>query len=55
MNDWFDLQLQISAAWLKCEIKSLDGLVEDSLLVEKLTVDNTRFEKERVMNLFKDM
>ena len=44
----------IIAAWIRDELKKLVGVVPHSILVEKLTGDNTRAEKERVMRLFKE-
>ena len=45
----------IVCAWLKSELKMLEGKIphSNSISIEKLTGDNTRAEKERVMNLFK--
>ena len=44
----------IIAAWIKEELSKVQRIVPHNILVEKLTGDNTRTEKERVMNLFKD-
>jgi hypothetical protein len=44
---------QISGSWLKSELKKIAVKIPHSVLVAKLTGDNTREEKERVMELFK--
>ena len=44
----------IISAWIRDELKKLADVVPHSILVEKLTGDNTRAEKERVMRLFKE-
>merc|ERR1719186_211511 len=44
----------IVAAWLKSELRKLEAHVNNSVLVEKLTGNNTRVEKTRVMELFKE-
>lgn len=44
----------IITSWLKEELAKAQNLVPHSVLVEKLTGDNTRAEKERVMKLFKE-
>ena len=41
-----------SAAWLKNGIRDL-GISDESGLVEKLSGDNSKDEKERVMDQFK--
>ena len=43
----------IITAWIKDQLKKLQTLVPSSILIEKLTGDNTRAEKERVMELFR--
>ena len=45
----------IVCAWLKSELKKLEGQIthSNSISIEKLTGDNTRAEKERVMSSFK--
>ena len=44
----------IVSAWLKDELQKLQSVVPHSVQIEKLTGDNSRSEKERVMRLFKD-
>ena len=44
----------VAAAWLKSELKKMQIRIPNSIHVEKLTGDNTRGEKERVMELFKE-
>ena len=44
----------VAAAWLKSELKKIQMRLPNSVHVEKLTGDNTRGEKERVMELFKE-
>ena len=49
------MKMTISASWLKSELRKIAPHVPSSvLLVEKLTGDNTRAEKERVMDLFRE-
>ena len=43
-----------SASWLKSELRKLEAHVCNYVLVEKLTGNNTRVEKTRVMELFKE-
>ena len=43
----------IIAAWIREELSKLQRIVPNNILFEKLTGDNTRTEKERVMSLFK--
>ena len=42
------------AAFLKTEFKRMSNIVESAPAVEKLTGDNSKEEKERVMKPFKD-
>ena len=44
----------IVCAWLKDELQKLQNVVPHSVQIEKLTGDNTRSEKERVIRLFKE-
>ena len=44
----------IISAWIKDELLRMQSIVPNTILVEKLTGDNTRTEKERVMQLFKE-
>ena len=44
----------IICAWIKDELRKLQSVVSSSIIVEKLTGDNTRSEKDRVMSLFKE-
>ena len=48
--------LILSAAWLKSELEKIYSNlpIGNVLLVEKLTGNNTREEKDRVLELFKD-
>ena len=48
------LTILISAAWLKSELRKIQDRASNSVIVEKLTGNNTRVEKERVMELFKE-
>ena len=50
---YITLMTQISGSWLKSELKKIAVKIPHSVLVAKLTGDNTREEKERVMELFK--
>ena len=44
----------ISASWLRSELSKIKPVVPNNVQIEKLTGDNTRMEKERVMELFRD-
>ena len=47
------MYFSFSAAWLKMKLNQLGLSTLKSSLVEKLTGDNSKEEKERVIDLFK--
>ena len=44
----------IVASWIRDELSKIHNILPNTVVVEKVTGDNTRKEKERVMQSFKE-